>query len=71
MKQLGFEGLQSSSEIFKVLVDELGDEGQACFNGAYDIPLQLIATDASARREAERWAECRLDDTDYDGELET
>jgi hypothetical protein len=71
MNQLGFEGLQSSSEIFKVLVDELGDEEKACFNGAYDIPLQLIATDASARREAERWAEGRLDDTDYDGELET
>jgi hypothetical protein len=56
MARLGHTDLRSSSDIYRVLVSELGEEA-ACFSGAYDIPLQLIATNEAARREAERWAE--------------
>ena len=56
MARLGHDDLRSSSDIYRVLVAELGEEA-ACFSGAYDIPLQLIATNEAARREAERWAE--------------
>jgi hypothetical protein len=59
MDLLGHAHLRSSSDIYRALVKELGEEG-ACFSGAYDIPLQLIATNAAARREAKRWAECGL-----------
>lgn len=55
MAQLGHTDLESSSHIYHVLVSELGKEA-ACFSGAYDIPLQLIATNDKARREAEQWA---------------
>lgn len=50
----------SGRQIYELLLDELGREG-ACFSGAYDIPLQLIATDAQARRDAEAWADGALD----------
>jgi hypothetical protein len=56
MARLGHTDLRSSGDIYRVLVSELGEE-KACFSGAYDIPLQLIATNEAARREAERWAE--------------
>lgn len=56
MARLGHDDLTSSSDIYRVLVSELGEDG-ACFSGAYDIPLQLVATNEAARREAERWAE--------------
>ena len=56
MARLGHTDLRSSSDIYSVLVSELGEE-EACFSGAYDIPLQLVATNEAARREAERWAE--------------
>jgi hypothetical protein len=56
MSRLGHTDLRSSSDIYRVLISELGEEA-ACFSGAYDIPLQLIATNEAARREAERWAE--------------
>jgi hypothetical protein len=56
MARLGHIDLRSSSDIYSVLVSELGEEA-ACFSGAYDIPLQLIATNETARHEAERWAE--------------
>ena len=54
--RFGHTDLRSSSDIYRVLISELGEEA-ACFSGAYDIPLQLIATNEAARREAERWAE--------------
>ena len=57
MARLGHTDLRSSSDIYRVLVSELGEEA-ACFAGAYDIPLQLVATNEAARREAEQWAEC-------------
>jgi hypothetical protein len=41
--------------IYRVLVEQLG-HARADFGGAYDIPLQLIATNAVARREALEWA---------------
>ena len=56
MARLGHTDLTSSSDIYQVLVSELGEDA-ASFSGAYDIPLQLIATNDAARREAERWAE--------------
>lgn len=56
MARLGHDDLRSSSDIYRVLVSVLG-EAAACFSGAYDIPLQLIATNEAACREAERWAE--------------
>jgi hypothetical protein len=56
MARLGHTNLRSSSDIYNVLLLEL-DEDMACFSGAYDIPLQLVATNEAARREAERWAE--------------
>jgi hypothetical protein len=68
MDQLGFSGLQSSSDIFRVLVQELGDEEEACFGGDYDIPLQLLATDSAAREDAERWAEGLPSGSDGDGD---
>jgi hypothetical protein len=68
MDRLGFTGLQSSSDIFRVLVQELGDEDEACFGGAYDIPLQLLATDPAAREDAERWIEGLPDDSEDEGD---
>ncbi|MDR6857859.1 sacsin N-terminal ATP-binding-like domain-containing protein [Variovorax guangxiensis] len=45
---MGYNRPTTSQEIYETLVDELGDEA-AHFDGAYDIPLQLVATDASIR----------------------
>lgn len=56
MARIGYTDLRSSSDIYSVLVSELGEDA-ACFSGAYDIPLQLVATNEVARREAEQWAE--------------
>ena len=56
MARLGHPEVRTSSDIFGVLVSELGEDA-ACFSGAYDIPLQLVATNDIARHEAERWAE--------------
>jgi len=61
MSGLGYSDVDNSSGIFRVLVDELGEEG-ACFGGAYDIPLQLLATDSDAVRDVERWADGESDD---------
>jgi hypothetical protein len=55
MAGLGYGGLRSSADIHQVLVSELGEDA-ACFADAYDIPLQLVATNKAARLEAERWA---------------
>jgi hypothetical protein len=55
MASLGHEHLLSSGDIYRVLVLELGEE-RACFSGAYDIPLQLIAINDTARHEVELWA---------------
>lgn len=48
MEGMGYDRPATSQEIYQALVDELGEEA-AHFDGAYDIPLQLIATDASLR----------------------
>jgi hypothetical protein len=48
LEGLGYERPNTSQDIHQLLVDELGEEA-ACFNGAYDIPLQLLATDAALR----------------------
>ncbi|HJW55342.1 MAG TPA: hypothetical protein VJ577_08730 [Burkholderiaceae bacterium] len=55
MAQMGFEGLQTSQEIYEVLVGELGEEN-ARFNGDYDIPLQLLATSPQLQQEVLAWA---------------
>ncbi|CAM5320011.1 sacsin N-terminal ATP-binding-like domain-containing protein [Eoetvoesiella caeni] len=73
MARLGHADLRSSTDIYEALVSELGDEA-ALFSGAYDIPLQLIATNAVARREAELWAECGSfvesnEDVEQEGQL--
>lgn len=67
MTRLGYPDLRTSSDIYEVLVSELGEEA-ASFSGAYDIPLQLVATNELARHEAQRWAE-RIAEGDA-GELE-
>jgi len=59
MSRLGYPNLNNSNQIYSVLVEELGEEA-ACFCGSYDIPLQLVATNNEARREAEQWAENRI-----------
>lgn len=69
MSGLGYSDVDNSSGIFRVLVDELGEEG-ACFGGAYDIPLQLLATDSAAARDVERWADGESDDDAQDLEAE-
>lgn len=48
MERLGYDRPTTSQEIYATLVDELGVDA-AHFDGAYDIPLQLVATDASLR----------------------
>jgi hypothetical protein len=45
---MGYERPASSQDIHEILIDELGEDG-ARFGGAYDIPLQLLATDAVLR----------------------
>lgn len=69
MGELGYDDVDSSSDIFRVLIAELGEE-KACFGGAYDIPLQLVATDQDARRDVERWADGESDDDAQDLEAE-
>jgi hypothetical protein len=69
MAGLGHGNLQASGDIFRVLVEELGAEN-ACFGGAYDIPLQLLATDSAAARDVERWADGKSDDDAEDWEAE-
>ena len=59
MSRLGYPNLNNSNQIYSVLVEELGEEA-ACFCGSYDIPLQLVATNNEARREAEQWVENRI-----------
>lgn len=48
---MGYERPDSSQAIYEVLLGELGELGEeaATFDGAYDIPLQLLAVDASLR----------------------
>ena len=48
MESMGYDRPTTSQEIYEALVDELGEDA-AHFDGAYDIPLQLVATDASLR----------------------
>lgn len=48
MAGMGYGRPTTSQEIYETLVDKLGEEA-AHFDGAYDIPLQLVATDASLR----------------------
>ena len=48
MEGMGYDRPATSQEIYQAVVDELGEEA-ALFDGAYDIPLQLVATDASLR----------------------
>jgi hypothetical protein len=48
MEGMGYDRPATSQEIYRAVVDELGEEA-ALFDGAYDIPLQLVATDASLR----------------------
>jgi hypothetical protein len=48
MEEMGYERPATSQEIYRVLVDELGEEA-AQFGGAYDIPLHLVAVDPSLR----------------------
>ena len=65
MARLGHGGVRTGSDIYETLRSELGEEG-ATFRGAYDIPLQLVATNEQARREAEMWAD-RSASGDNDG----
>jgi len=48
MEGLGYDRPSTSQEIYQILVDELGED-EAHFDDAYDIPLQLVASDASLR----------------------
>ena len=48
MEDMGHNRPATSQEIYQTLVDELGEDA-AHFDGAYDIPLQLVATDALLR----------------------
>ena len=48
MESMGYDRPTTSQEIYETLVDELGEDASH-FDGAYDIPLQLVATDASLR----------------------
>lgn len=50
----GYDDNQTSEEIHEQLVTELGEE-QACFDGDYDIPLQVIAMNEGARRALRSW----------------
>lgn len=48
LEGLGYERPTTSQEIHRLLVNELGEEA-ACFDSAFDIPLQLLAADAALR----------------------
>lgn len=56
MEDMGFQDLQGSQQIHRVLVEELGSDG-ARFEGDYDIPLQLLATSERLRLEVLSWAQ--------------
>jgi hypothetical protein len=45
-----------SNDIYELLKRELKCSKKATFNGAYDIPLQLLATDENARSDFNKWA---------------
>ncbi|KXV06413.1 hypothetical protein CR51_11860 [Caballeronia megalochromosomata] len=60
---LGYQRPGSSEEIHGLLVDELGEEA-ALFHGAYDIPLRLVASDASVRESVFRFARQQVIDED-------
>lgn len=66
MAELGHT-VSSSQDIYEVLKAELGEE-DATFGGAYDIPLQLIATHARARDEVCDYAAGVTDDDGEDME---
>jgi hypothetical protein len=57
IEEMGLGSPQTSMDIFQILLQELGDTDSACFDGDYDIPLQLLATDPVARDEATRWVD--------------
>ncbi len=56
MHRLGYDGLSSSNDIYDALEGALGQD-KFCFEGAFDIPLQLIISNAKACGEAEDWAQ--------------
>ena len=56
MHRLGYDGLSSSNDIYDALEGALGQD-KVCFEGAFDIPLQLIISNAKACGEAEDWAQ--------------
>lgn len=68
MSDMGFPELETSQDIYRVLVDNLGVE-QARFQGDYDIPLQLLATNEGLQFEVAAWASTVDwdDDEDDDG----
>ena len=49
-----YDDLSTSKNIYECLVEELGEE-KACFDGDYDIPLQIIAMNENARLDLRGW----------------
>jgi hypothetical protein len=61
MAQLGAPDLETGEDIYSVLVSELGEEG-ATFQGDFDLPLQLLATEPGMLDKVAAWAEENPDD---------
>ena len=55
LNQMGYLDLTTSQDIHNLMKKELG-LNKSTFNGAYDIPLQLLATDNEAKKSFMAWA---------------
>jgi hypothetical protein len=61
MANLGAPDLESSEDIYDALVDEIGEEC-ATFEGDFDLPLQLIATNSGMLDKIAEWADANPGD---------
>jgi hypothetical protein len=68
LQQMGHAGLESSEDIYAILVDELGDSGFASFGGDYDIPLILLAGNPGLQQAVVDWTE-EQDQRDFETDV--
>lgn len=67
LQQMGHTGLESSEDIYAMLVDELGDSDLVSFGGDYDIPLILLAGNPGLQQAVVDWTE-EQDQLEFDSD---
>lgn len=60
---MGYEAVETSEDIYALLLEELGDAHRASFAGDFDIPLLLLANNPDRQREVIQWNNEDRDDS--------